>query len=385
MSSGEFGPGERARVKVVHVSSAHPWSDNRVHLREAASLAVAGYDVTLVAVDRDVEVPPTGVNVIKLRRRSRLARFTLGSVEALRQGMRTGAKIFHFHDPELLWAVPLLRLLGKTVIYDAHEDLPSQVRDKHYIPRVFTPLVVGAARMLVVISRFSSHNVAATETIAQRYRPARVTIVHNYPVLRPEEIVAIPLSDRQKAVAYVGALGRERGAVEMVRAAGEDAFPAGWTFNIAGHVVPQSLFDELKELAGWKRVVYFGTVAPHEARDILLASRIGLVLFQANRAHLDSLPTKMFEYMAAGMPVIVSDFPLWRSIVEKFDCGLLVDETSSREIAAAVRRYEDEPDLLELHGNNSRRAAVDFLNWTAEERALVDMYDTLAKKRWITL
>src|SRR5690606_28316723 len=118
------------RPDVVHVSSVHAWSDNRVHYRECVTLADAGYRVTLVAVSSTTEAPRTTVNLVELPRMKRMRRVVLGSPRAVAAGLRTKAPVVHLHDPELVWAIPLLRALGRKVIYDAHEDLPRQVAGK---------------------------------------------------------------------------------------------------------------------------------------------------------------------------------------------------------------------------------------------------------------
>jgi glycosyltransferase involved in cell wall biosynthesis len=363
--------------RVVHVSCAHPWSDNRVHLREAATLAAAGYRVTLVAVDRDVVVPETGVDVLRLPRRSRIARFTLGSLEAVAKAVRTGGDVFHLHDPELVWAIPILRAMGKTVIYDAHEDLPHEMADKHYIRPSLQPAFVALAHIILGFTRLSTHIVTATEKIAERYRPARVSVIHNYPRLREEDASVPPPSSRPKRIVYVGGLERVRGADPMVRALSQAGFPSDWTLDFAGEITPESLLGDLQSTPGWARVRNHGVLSPKEARDLIAQARVGLVLFQKSRAHVDALPTKMFEYMAAGVPVIASDFPLWRSIIESYDCGILVDETSPSQIAAAIAAYDNDSEMLDRHGRNARAAAVAHLNWRHEGEALVDLYDKL--------
>lgn len=348
-----------------------------MHLREAATLSDAGYQVTLVAIDRDVAVHETGVTVLRLRNRSRIARFTLGSLEAVVKAYRTGGDVFHLHDPELVWAIPILRALGKTVIYDAHEDLPHEMADKHYIRPSFQPAFVALAHGVLGLTRLSNHVVTATEKIAERYRPGRVSVIHNYPRLRDEDTCVPSPSSRHKRLVYVGGLERARGAVPMVGALSEVAFPIDWMLDFAGQITPESLLGDLETMPGWERVHNHGVLSPKEARDLIAEARVGLVLFQRSRAHVDALPTKMFEYMAAGLPVIASDFPLWRSIILKYDCGILVDETSPSQIAAAVAAYDEDSELLDRHGRNSRAAAVDHLNWRSEGEALVDLYDRL--------
>lgn len=361
---------------VVHVSSAHPVSDPRVHLREAASLAQAGYDVTLVAVASDVAVPETGVRLIVLPRRSRWQRMTWGSLEAVYRALRTSARVVHLHDPELVWAVPLLRAFGRTVVYDAHEDLPQQVYNKSYVPAAVRPLAARLCRFVIRIAALSDHVVAATETIAATFPQNKVSTVRNYPVLRSLESTT-PLHERGTTAGYLGVISAERGAAEMIDAFASPSCPEGWRAAIAGSTSPPSLLEELRARPGWSRVDYRGVLSPDGARDLLGECRVGLVVLQRSRAYLDSLPTKMFEYFAAGIPVIASDFPLWRSIVEEHDCGLLVDETDPDAIAEALGVYARDPEMLARHGENARRAARTHLNWATQSETLVSVYAAL--------
>jgi glycosyltransferase involved in cell wall biosynthesis len=353
---------------VAHVSSVHAWTDNRVHYREAASLARRGFEVTLVAVDGPVDGPDAGVRVVKAPRRGRLARVVFGSVQAVRSALATGAEIYHLHDPELAWAVPLLRALGKKVIYDAHEDFPVQVLNKPYLRRAAVPFAVAGAHAALALARRANHVIAATETIARRFPAAKTSVVHNYPPLRQAEHRAAPVLERDLAAVYIGALSPIRGARVMAEAAASPLFPAGWELRVAGR-----LEGGLRE-ADLPAVAYLGELPPDAARDALLRARVGLVLFADTEAHRHALPTKMFEYFAAGLPVIASDFPLWRQILQEGDCGTAVDQTSPDAVARAVARYADDPALLARHGANARRLAVDRLNWDREEEVLAAAY-----------
>lgn len=370
-------PPRASNVRVAHVSSAHRWTDNRIHLREAASLSRAGYDVHLIAVEHDVAIEATGVTDHQLTALPRVRRLTLGSMRAIIRALQTRPRVVHMHDPELIWAVVPLRLMGKVVIYDAHEDLPLQVMLKDYLPRSVRAMVAIFARILLRVAAHSTHVVAATEAIARRFPADRVTVVRNLPVLRPEESSWETVSARPPNIAYNGALTTERGARVLVEALGHPDFPEGWGAILAGDVAPVSLLGDLQALPGWARVDYRGVVSPHAARDLLRECRLGVVLSQKNQSYLESLPTKMFEFFAAGVPVIVSDFPLWQAIVADRKCGLLVDETSPGAVARAVATYASDAARLEADARNARSAAVDEYNWRSEEEALVALYDRL--------
>ncbi|MCV7522697.1 glycosyltransferase family 4 protein [Micrococcus luteus] len=362
--------------RILHLSSAHPWTDNRIHLREASALAKAGMDVGLVAVDNDLSAVETGVRVVRTAPRGRLGRMTLGAVSALRAAVRSRAQVVHLHDPELIWTVPVLQALGRTVVYDAHEDLPSQVMHKPYIhPVVRTGLAAVSSALLRVADR-ADLVVAATETVAERFDPSHTVVVRNFPQAVPQERAIVPVSRRPLTAVYVGGLSEARGTGDLVAAAGSEAWPEGWTLSMAG---PGAgfLVDGLKAERGWSRVEHHGLVAPLDARRLVAEARVGLVVLRDTPNHRLALPTKMFEYMAAGTPVIASDFPLWRSILERYDCGILVDAGDPEQIASAVRRYAEDPEFLERHSANALHAYRTEVNWEAESRVLVAAYEAL--------
>ena len=370
-SSRAMGP----RTRVVHATSAHRWTDNRIHLREAASLAEAGYDVHLVAVEHETEISPTGVIVHVTKQRARLRRLLVGLPLTALKVIRNQAQIVHLHDPELIPLIPILRLLGRRVIYDAHEDFPTQALEKAYLGRVSRRALWIFAKFLVwLASRYANRIVAATETIAATYPADRVSVVHNYPRLRPQEHEPVTLSEREPWCVYVGAIEVDRGSNQMVDAFDPHRCPPGWRLTVAGATNPAELLHDLERRPGWHNVNYRGLVSPDAARDLLLSARVGLVLFQRMPTHLDALPTKLFEYMAAGIPVIASDFPLWRTLVEANEAGIMVDESDPSAISDAISRYAQDERLMQRHGENGRRAVLDSFNWDSQAAILVQVY-----------
>jgi hypothetical protein len=89
---------------------------------------------------------------------------------------------------------------------------------------------------------------------------------------------------------------------------------------------------------------------------------------------MSNYPTKLFEYMAARVPVVASDFPLYRAIVEGAGCGIVVDPTSPHAIAEAVRYLLDHPEDAQAMADRGRAAMLERYNWHASKEALLELY-----------
>lgn len=361
---------------IVHVSSAHPWVDNRVHLREAAAAADAGFRVRLIAVECDLDAPATGVEVVRIPRRRRVRRMLVSTTQVLGLALRSRARVVHLHDPELIWTIPVLRLAGRTVVYDAHEDLPDQVWGKDYLTFRQRAFFAWLSHGLLRVAGTADRIVTATAWTGRRFPASRRIAIHNFPLARPEDDAQVALEARPALVAHVGVLSHDRG-IDVLSAVVEDpTFPADWRIEMVGSIDRATSTGRLRAAESTGRLVHGGVVGPMEARDLLLRARIGVVPFRRTPVTDQIFPTKLFEYLAAGLAVIATDIPLWRRLLRDVECVTFVPADDPGAIARAVRRYADDPALLERHGAEARRAAARF-TWAPEAERLVSLYDEL--------
>lgn len=368
--------------KVCVLTSAHPAFDVRIFHKECKSLARAGYDVTLIASAKEDSIHD-GLAVKALPAwNSRFDRFRRGSIALYRSALKVDADIYHFHDPELIPIALLLRLHGKKVIYDIHEDLPGTISYKSYIPRPLGALVSGAAEVIENWAgrRFSAL-VTATPAIGNRFRKVneKLVVLNNYP--RIEEIKPPTYSshkDREASLLYVGMrITRARGAEEMVRAMG--LLPDGLQarLKLVGSWDNQELPLSLTNIPGWERVTFVGPLNRVEVASELQKARAGLVILHPEPNYMTSQPVKLFEYMCAGIPVIVSDFPVTREIVSQARCGILVNPLDPKEIAGAMETLLTNPDEAEEMGKRGFQAILEQYNWANEEKTLLRLYSEL--------
>jgi glycosyltransferase involved in cell wall biosynthesis len=343
-------------------------------------LVAAGYHVTLVGQGTipDLRDGVSALSVRSVSTRVRRLLVSLPSVMLKARGLR--ADVYHLHDPELLSLAWLLRLKHNSkVIYDAHEDLPLQVLTKPYIPAIGRPLVSWAAsRGLAVLLRSVDAVVAATPSIQDALGRPKTVLVQNFPVLGElSEPSGIPYGDREALVVYVGGISETRGAREMVSALAYIPVNSSVRLKLVGVVSPASLTSELQRLGTNDRVELLGWQDRDSVRGILSAARLGLVLLQPARNYIESMPTKLFEYMSAALPVVASDFPLWRSIVESAGCGLLVDPRDPKAIADAINWLIEHPAEAEEMGKRGLEAVRVDYDWNHEAKKLVNLYEEL--------
>lgn len=363
-------------AKVCILTTVHPPFDTRIFHKQAKTLVRAGYDVTLIAQHERSEVVG-GVKIVALpKQRNRFARMLGLSWRAFRLARRERAAIYHLHDPELIPVGLLFKLMGKRVVYDVHEDVPKQILSKEWIPRPLRRLVAGAARAVEALASWAFDGVvAATPAITKRFPVGKTVMVQNFPIVN-ELVVqdSTPYQKRPRKIIYVGSITAIRGIREMVQAMSLLPESLNARLVLAGEFSPPSLEPEVRSLPGWERVEFMGWRNRVSVARLLGEARAGLVLFHPEPNHLEAQPNKLFEYMSAGLPLIASDFALWRKIIEREQCGLLVNPLDLAAMAKAIQWILEHPEEAEAMGRRGQKAVFDRYNWDTEAAILIARY-----------
>lgn len=370
------------RIKVAHLTSAHMPTDTRIFHKECKTLVAAGYEVVLIVQGTG----PSVVEGVRLRPvpkpHGRRERFLFTTWHVLRAALDEDADVYHFHDPELLPVGFLLKARGKRVVYDVHEDVPRQILTKRWIPgllRRLAGLAISAAE--TAASASFDGLVTATPAIARRFPGKKTITANNFPFR--QELAAPPggaYPERGPLLLYSGSLSTIRGLSEMLDAMALLPPRLEARLAVAGLFSPADLLAEAERHPAWGRVDFYGWVSRDGLRDLSAAARLGLVLFHPVPNHLESQPNKLFEYMAAGIPVVASDFPLWRELVGRSGCGILVDPLDVKAIAAAITYLLDHPDEAMAMGQRGQEAVQTTFNWESEAGKLLDFYGRIASR-----
>jgi glycosyltransferase involved in cell wall biosynthesis len=366
-------------TKIVHLTTVHPPFDVRIFHKEAASLAAAGLEVVVIAcADKPAVLKQVRIRPLPAPR-GRLERMTRTAYLAYRAACAEDAQLYHFHDPELIGVGLLLKLRGKRVIYDVHEDVSKDIHDKAYLPGWSKPLVRVAVRLFEAIAiRAFDHIVAATSAIERNFPKHRVTLIRNVPFSNELAPAAgLPFAQRSCNVVYVGGLAGFNGVEQMVRAVGE--IPAHHNVRlILGGKFPSAAEEQrIRALPGWNAVDYVGWVDRTRIAELFARARAGLVVYQPTPNIMECEPNKFFEVLSAGLPLIASNLPHWRAFIEQHRCGVVVPPGDPREIARAILHLIEHPDEAEEMGARGRRLVLSEYNWSVEHDRLVSLYRRL--------
>jgi glycosyltransferase involved in cell wall biosynthesis len=363
--------------KICHISTVHIQTDTRILHRECVSLVERGFDVHLIVVNQQsTQYKGVQVHSVQVDYSNRFQRMLRAGKVALKEALALDADLYHLHDPELLLIAKRLQQAGKVVVFDSHEHVPQQILNKTYLPRWIRPIIATAYSWFEK-SRIGRVDglVTATDLVRERFLPLnpQTVDVNNYPrldTLYAEE----DWSKKTRDVVYVGLINEIRGIRPLMDAL---ALPGDWRLTLIGSFGDPKLEREMRAHPGWKRVDFLGRKDREEVAQLLAASRIGLVTFLPAPNHDKNQPNKLFEYMAAGLPIVGSHFPRWEKIVSGANCGVCVNPADPKAIDQAVTTILQDTNQAKQYGINARKAMEKDYNWQTEEDKLVGLYQRL--------
>ncbi len=372
-------------TKAVHLSSAHSAFDDRIFEKECRTLAAAGYEVVFVVPHAQDELRD-GVRIRAVTvPKSRLERFTRTVWEVYRAALSENGDIYHFHDPDLMPIGILLKIHGKRVIYDVHETYRKTMLSSQWLPMQLQLCASWGVAFLEGITGMICDQIIPANPGTAAYFPANKTVVVcNFPEADFAKGACAPGKDiaeekKRGRIVYAGGISLARGIETMIDAIANIPEYLSPELVVAGSITSK-LRERLSAKPGWKRVTAAGWQSRSEVSALLRSSEVGLCVLHSTPNHLVSYPVKLFEYMSCGLPAVVSDFPMWREVVESSECGILVDPKQTDKVADAIIWLLEHPGEAEQMGRNGLRAVKDRYNWESEGARLLASYSGIVRK-----
>jgi glycosyltransferase involved in cell wall biosynthesis len=355
---------EVKKMRVLVCTVVHHPEDARILHRQIRALLDAGHEITYMAPFRACNVTPwpqiVPVDVPRAAGRRRLHAL-LAARRALKEH-GGDADLILLHDPELLLTVP--RELRSRTVWDVHEDTAAALGAKGWLPAPLRVPLRFAVRRLERRAERRLKLLLAEEGYRERFRERHPVVPNTTNV--PDVPPAPPGDDR---VVYVGQLSLARGAADLIELA-RLLHHDGVTLELIG-AADASVRPLLRDAQRTGLLRWYGFVPNDRALRMAEGAIAGLALLHDSPNYRHSMPTKVVEYMARGLPVITTPNPIAAEIVTQGACGLVVPFQDPVATAAAVRRLRDDPALRLDMGKRGHEAARARFHWPEQARLFV--------------
>ncbi|HDP76538.1 MAG TPA: glycosyltransferase [Bacteroidales bacterium] len=260
----------------------------------------------------------------------------------------------------------------KKLIYDSHElftEIPELINRPiiKFIWRIQERIFIKRAKAVITVS-----DGVATE-LAKRYRINKVEVIRNFPVRTNTKT----LREKQPTLIYQGVLNVGRGielAIDMMK-----QLPGYKLLIVGSGDVEIKLRKQMRENNLFDRVQFLGQLTPDNLKLITPTAWLGLSLEEdMGLNYRYALPNKLFDYIAANVPVLVSDLPEMRKVVEEFEIGIVASSRNPIELANQIADLLDDKKRYESISKNVKKAA-EQLTWQNEEPKLLNLINGVIK------
>ncbi len=367
-----------AHNKICHITSAHSRYDNRIFYKECQSLVSAGYEVFLLVSDTLKDEMKDGVTIISTNTnpKKRIKRFFTNNNLILSKALDIDADVYHLHDPELLKIIKPLKKNKKLVVFDSHEDYPSIILEKKWIPqkfRKFISILYSYYEKKVV--NLTDGIITVTPHISERLKQNHnnVEVITNY----PSKNTNLVKKEFDNSVCFVGGIQKFWNIDIIIEALSEIK---STSFRVAGQG-DEKYIEYLKSLPSNGKVEFLGYLNRQQIKELYLKSSIGLCIssYRPNSNYKQGTfgNTKFFEYLSYGLPVISTDFEICKYIIDKYECGLYVSPDDVVGLKRKILKILKDPKLQKKMSENAIKAIDQEFNWEQQALKLIKFYNNL--------
>ncbi|HEY8937750.1 MAG TPA: glycosyltransferase family 4 protein [Cyclobacteriaceae bacterium] len=364
----------KKKPSIVMLANGHSPFDTRIFLKEAVSLSREGFNVSIIVPNKsDDERDDIKIIAVPLVSKGWQKLVVTPWRIFIKARKQSKDSIFHIHDSDILIVGVLLKILGRRVIYDAHEDTPLQISYQHWLPTVVKIPYRWFYYVLEKICGIIFNKIIVAEPVIAKYFPVRkTTLIRNFPMADAFKRESVkPYKDRASRLVSVGTLTKVRGLYEMLEGADRAKKTVDFEFVLGGKFAPAELEQKTKATYSF---TFLSWISHRELVDLLFDSRIGIIIPHPIERYKTNYPVKLFEFMAAGIPVIASKAGESALFVNEAQCGILVDPLNVKEIADAIVWLFQHAEEAEAMGKRGQKLIFEKYNWEKESENLLEVY-----------
>ncbi len=367
---------ESGQFHVCIITTTHDRFDGRIFHHQAKTLNNAGYRITFLAPGNFNGIEK-GIRIISIPPKNNKYKRLWGNIKILNTALKLKADIYHFHDPDfILYGVALKWISKQVVIFDVHEDFSLVLLERDWIPKWLRKIYSAVYRFVEKFaSKIFDGIITATDHIQTLFPKEKSVIVHNYPEnshIRIKRENVIP-----KSLVYIGGLTPIRGIEEMLEAVVLSHKTISINIHIYGDFSDKNYEKKIKSVFMHDYIHFHDVLPMNEMYQKASQYSAGIICYLPLPNHIESMPNKIFEYMMLGLPIIGTNFPLWKKIIDENGCGLTCNSSNSKEISDCILSLFSDANELENKARTSSIVYNNYYSWENEKRVLLNFYSLI--------
>lgn len=369
-------------MKICHISSMHRAVDDRIYQRACLGLFRLGHEVHYVVTQPDENPQFEGVHFHWIKQRTGWQRRWFSSKDAINIAIRLRADIYQFHDPDLLPHILKIKkkIPNAKVIFDMHENFQARFSQwglPSFLGRLFIKYETNTINRL---DGFVTTTEAMKNLFVKSSKPG-IVIRNSVNIDRLSHLKIDDTLPFETPTIYTsGAHSHSRLVQQTVESLKHLPKDLNFQMMFVGRYssgIKEELHKQAK-IDGTAKYLILDDMLPWDENFIRTAKAFcGCVFYENNQNNQVTLPNRVYEYMFSGIPIVVSDYPELRNIVEKANCGLIVSSEKPEDMAKAFEYLLRNPEEAKQMGLNGRKAIFGDFGYHVDLQNTVEFYEKL--------
>lgn len=373
----------RAAHRVCHIISGYFRDDARVFYRQCMSLKNHGFDVCILTNDGTPNDVQNGIQIVSCTQSPvpRWKTLLFATRYFYKYALEIDADVYQLHSPELLPLGNKLKKMGKKVVYDAHEDMPAHILEKEWLPTWSRKFLSWCFRRYMnyvfkELDQVITPHTHVVKNLVSHF--GKGVLIANFPVVKGEYIpTQLDYLSRANIFCYSGTVYKYSNQ-QMIANAMISAPDAH--YHIAGYI-DKDQEQALVQAEARDRIKIFGRLNKFDLANFYRNAVAGVAIYDYKLNLGDRLGSygtnKIFEYMEAGLPIICTDYELWKDIINRYNCGICIKPGDTASLVQAMIKIMTDKSLAFEMGRNGRRAVENEFNWSSEEKKYCQLFQKL--------